>query len=112
GGIKGKINSIKKISELNIPVQLINGLKENYVFKSLKNKEINEQRFTIIKKSNLLFVANSSKLINQKKINRELEKILKKFLKLYAKEIEDYRGQIGAYSDFKDKIQDSLAENS
>lgn len=41
GGIKGKINSIKKISELNIPVQLINGLKENYVYNSLKNKEIN-----------------------------------------------------------------------
>lgn len=41
GGIEGKINSIKKICKFNIPVQLINGLKEGYVFKSLKNKELN-----------------------------------------------------------------------
>lgn len=41
GGIRGKINSIKKISEYNIPVQLLNGLKEGYIFKSLNNKKIN-----------------------------------------------------------------------
>jgi len=41
GGIKGKVSSIKKISELGIPVQLVNGLKERYVYKTLKNIEIN-----------------------------------------------------------------------
>ena len=41
GGIEGKINSIKKICDLDIPVQLINGLKINYIFKSLKNQKIN-----------------------------------------------------------------------
>lgn len=40
GGIKGKINSIKDICNFNVPVHIINGLKENYIFKSLKNKEI------------------------------------------------------------------------
>lgn len=40
GGIKGKINSIKEICNFNIPVQILNGLKENYIFKSLKNKEV------------------------------------------------------------------------
>ena len=90
----------------------LNTFSEQLTEGGLSNFEINEQRFTIIKKSDLLFVANSSKLINQKKISRELEKILKKFLKLYANEIEEYRGEIGAYSEFKDKIQDSLAENS
>ncbi|MFX1376519.1 MAG: isopentenyl phosphate kinase [Promethearchaeota archaeon] len=40
GGIEGKINSIKQICNFNIPVQLINGLKENYIFNSLKNKNI------------------------------------------------------------------------
>ena len=41
GGIQGKINSIKEICKYNIPVQLLNGLKEGYIFKSLKNEMIN-----------------------------------------------------------------------
>ena len=41
GGIEGKINTIKNICKSNIPVQLINGLKEGYVYKSLKNKKLN-----------------------------------------------------------------------
>ncbi|MHA1913407.1 MAG: isopentenyl phosphate kinase [Promethearchaeota archaeon] len=41
GGIIGKIDSIKKISELSIPIQLVNGLKEMYIYESLKNIDIN-----------------------------------------------------------------------
>jgi isopentenyl phosphate kinase len=41
GGIKGKINFIQKICKHNIPVQLINGLKEDYIYKSLKNETLN-----------------------------------------------------------------------
>jgi isopentenyl phosphate kinase len=41
GGIKGKLNFIKQICDYNIPVQLINGLKEGYIYKSLKNQNIN-----------------------------------------------------------------------
>ena len=41
GGIKGKINFIQKIVNHDIPVQLINGLKENYIFRSLKNEKLN-----------------------------------------------------------------------
>ena len=40
GGIKGKINFIQKIVNNDIPVQLINGLKENYIFRSLKNEKL------------------------------------------------------------------------
>ncbi|MFX1489614.1 MAG: isopentenyl phosphate kinase [Promethearchaeota archaeon] len=47
GGIRGKINSIKKISEYNIPVQLVNGLKEEYIFKSLNNKKIKSTNIII-----------------------------------------------------------------
>ena len=78
----------------------------------LSNFELNNKRFTIIKKSNLIFVANSSKQFNQKKVNREIEKISKKFIKLYSKELENYQGRIGAYSQFKEKIEDSLEDNS
>ena len=41
GGIKGKLNFINQICKHNIPVQLINGLKEGYIYKSLKNQKIN-----------------------------------------------------------------------
>ena len=41
GGIKGKINFIQKICNHDIPVQLINGLKKNYIFRSLKNEKLN-----------------------------------------------------------------------
>ena len=40
GGIKGKINFIQKICNHNIPVQLINGLKDEYIYKSLKNQKL------------------------------------------------------------------------
>ncbi|MFX1392236.1 MAG: isopentenyl phosphate kinase [Promethearchaeota archaeon] len=40
GGIEGKLNSIKQICNCNIPVQLINGLKEGYIHKALKNQNI------------------------------------------------------------------------
>ncbi|MFW9949711.1 MAG: hypothetical protein ACFFKA_06260, partial [Candidatus Thorarchaeota archaeon] len=40
GGIRGKLDSIKKICEYNIPVQLINGLKKEYIYKSLKGQKI------------------------------------------------------------------------
>jgi isopentenyl phosphate kinase len=41
GGIKGKLDSIKKICEYGIPVQLINGLEKNFIYKSLKDQKIN-----------------------------------------------------------------------
>ncbi|MHA1669573.1 MAG: type 2 isopentenyl-diphosphate Delta-isomerase [Promethearchaeota archaeon] len=46
GGIQGKFNIIKEISKLNIPIQLINGLKEKYLFKALTNQKI---KCTLIK---------------------------------------------------------------
>jgi isopentenyl phosphate kinase len=40
GGIKGKIKMIEKILEFKIPIQLINGLKEDNIYNSLKNISI------------------------------------------------------------------------
>lgn len=77
----------------------------------LSNFELNNKRFTIIKKYDLIFIANSSKRFNQKKINRELEKISKRFLKLYSEKLENYKGQIGAFTQFEEIIVDSLEDN-
>lgn len=41
GGIKSKLTQIKKICNYKIPVQLINGLTEGNIYKSLKNQKIN-----------------------------------------------------------------------
>ena len=41
GGIKSKLNFIKMICKSKIPVQLINGLIEGYIHKSLKNQNLN-----------------------------------------------------------------------
>lgn len=40
GGIKGKIKAIEEILEFEVPIQLINGLKEDYIYNSLKNISI------------------------------------------------------------------------
>jgi len=40
GGIGRKFEIIKQIAELNIPIQVINGLKKNYILKSLKNQKL------------------------------------------------------------------------
>ena len=90
----------------------LNTFSEQLTDGGLSNFELNNKRFTIIKKQNLLFVANSSKQFNQKKVNRILEKVSKKFLKLYSKDLEKYSGRIGAYSEFKEKIEDVLEDTT
>ncbi len=89
----------------------LNSFSEQLADGGLSNFELNNMRFTIIKKSDLLFVANSSKQFNQKQVNRELVKISKKFLKLHSKELENYQGQTGAFSQFVEKIEDALEDN-
>ena len=90
----------------------LNTFSEQLAEGGLSNFELNNKRFTLIKRSKLIFVANSSKQFNQKKVNRELEKISKKFLKLYSKDLENYQGRTGAYSQFKEKIEDALEDIS
>ncbi|MHA2180207.1 MAG: hypothetical protein ACXAAH_02155 [Promethearchaeota archaeon] len=89
----------------------LNTFSEQLADGGLSNFELLNRRFTIIKKKFLLVIATSSKQFNQKKVNRELEKIAKKFLKLYSQELENYQGKIGAYSQFKDMIDDALEED-
>ena len=40
GGISGKLSTIKEICKLNIPVQIINGLKEGFIIKALKSQDV------------------------------------------------------------------------
>lgn len=76
----------------------------------LSNFELNNRRFTFIKKHDLIFIANSSKRFPQKKVNKELEKIAKKFLKLYSDKLDFSTGKIGSFIEFKNEIEDALEE--
>jgi isopentenyl phosphate kinase len=40
GGIRIKLNNIKEIMKLGIPIQLINGLRENNIYSALNNKSV------------------------------------------------------------------------
>jgi hypothetical protein len=76
----------------------------------LSNFDLKDTRFTTIKKMNLLFIATSSKKYNQKKVNKELEKLSIKFLKLYVDELKDFKGKLGGFSNFINEIGTSLEE--
>lgn len=76
----------------------------------LSNFELKDTRFTIIKRSELIFVATSSKKFHQRKVNKELQKISKKFLKLYSEQIKNFKGNIDSFSDFINEIKDILEE--
>ncbi|MFX0104057.1 MAG: hypothetical protein ACFE75_01030 [Candidatus Hodarchaeota archaeon] len=76
----------------------------------LSNFDLQSTRFTIIKKRDLLFVANSSKQYNQKRVNKELKKISEKFIKHYSEKLKNFNGEIGIFNDFKDEIEDAIEE--
>ncbi|MFO8017560.1 MAG: type 2 isopentenyl-diphosphate Delta-isomerase [Promethearchaeia archaeon] len=60
GGIEGKLKSIDKITQLGIPVQLVNGLKDEYILKGLRNEEVKSTRVKISPKK-------SKQIIQQRK---------------------------------------------
>jgi len=88
----------------------LNHFAEQLAEGGLSNFELQNTRFTIIKQSGLIFVANSSREFNQKKVSKELKKVSNKFLKLYSDELKNFKGQIGAFAEFKKEIKDTLEE--
>jgi hypothetical protein len=86
----------------------LNHFAEQLTEGGLSNFDLQDTRFTLIKQSGLIFVAISSKKFNQKKVNKELKKVSNKFINLYADKLKIYTGQIGAFSDFKNEIEDSI----
>lgn len=90
----------------------LNMFAEQLTEAGLTNFELNNKRFTIIKRSELLFIANSSNKINQKKVNKQLGKVSKKFIKLYSDKIKGFKGEIGAFTEFKEIIGDASADKT
>ncbi|MFX0004668.1 MAG: hypothetical protein ACFE9C_08590 [Candidatus Hodarchaeota archaeon] len=89
----------------------LNAFAQEIASGGLTNFEIKNIRFTIIKKENLFFIANSSKKHKEKKILEELENISKKFIEQYPNTNSDnWDGCIDDYKNFESKIADVLED--
>jgi len=77
----------------------------------ITNFELSKLRFTIIKKKNFIFVANSSNKSKEKKVLNELNRISEKFFELYPEEVlEKWDNDINLFASFENEIKDSLEE--
>lgn len=76
----------------------------------LKTIELDFIRFTVLKVSDFLFVANSSKKIKEKKVQEELRKISQKFFQLYSLDWfkNKWRNEPRDFEDFGKEIKDSF----
>lgn len=80
----------------------------------LTSFELSEMRFTLLKTNynsrRYLFVCNSSKKVNTKKVMDEILLIKDKFFEIYGKKLETWDCDINVFSDFETHIEDSLEQ--
>lgn len=76
-------------------VTAMNSFSKELAEGDLSNFELNNNRFTIKKERDLLFIANSSKKNGDKKIKQNLEKISEKFFVFYPNNISNFEREIG-----------------
>ena len=89
----------------------LNSFAEELVQEGLSNFELEQKRFTFTKRNNLLFIANSSKKVKEKKVMEELSNIIDRFFELYPKEfVDNWEGDISTFLDFEKEIEASLEE--
>lgn len=75
----------------------------------ISNFELNNIRFDILKKRNLLFIATSSPKFKKKFILNELEIISKQFFELYGVDIlNNWDGEISKFTDFTEVVNKSV----
>jgi hypothetical protein len=87
----------------------LNSFAEELTNEGLSNFELQDKRYTLIRKNEILFVASSSKKIKAKKVIEELQLIVNHFFDLYPKEIlETWEGDVAIFLDFEKEIEDSL----
>ena len=89
----------------------LNSFAQEIASGGINNFEIQNIRFTIKKKPNLLFIVNSSKKFKEKKILAELEQIADKFIEMYPETtLEEWDGEIDRYKSFENAISDALED--
>ena len=87
----------------------LNSFAEQIAQTGLSNFELGEKRFTILKRSHFVFIANSDKKIKPKKVVQELQAVMDIFFTVYSKEtIDNWSGEVTIFSNFEREIEDSL----
>ena len=87
----------------------LNTFAEEITHDGLSNFELSDIRFTILKKSRFIFIANSDKKIKPKRVLQELRAVMEKFFTLYSKEtIDNWDNDISLFSSFDKEIENSL----
>ncbi len=87
----------------------LNTFAEQLTEGGISNFELSNMRFSIIKRNQLLFVANSSNKIKVKKILKELQDISEKFFELYPEEmLKKWDSDVGIFDSFISSIKNSL----
>jgi len=113
---KDGLTIFSRVINPNLGPQLFGGLMSalNTFAESLSNGgmsnfELSSVRFTIEKKDNFLFVANSTNDIKPKKVMNELKKITNKFFKVFPEDIiKNWSKNIKVFSNFEEHITDSF----
>lgn len=89
----------------------LNSFAEEISKEGLSNFELQNKRFTLLKKNNIIFIANSSKKFKVKKVMDEMKDIVEKFFKLYPPQIIDnWDNDIGFFKNFETEIEGSLED--
>ena len=90
----------------------LNIFAENLTEGGISNFELSNIRFSIIRRNNFLFVANSSNKIKVKKVQKELNDISEKFFALYPEEmLKKWNGEVGLFDSFFNSIKNSLKDD-
>ncbi len=87
----------------------LNSFAEELVNKGLSNFELQDKRFTLLKKNEILFIANSAKKVREKKVMQEMLFITNKFFDLYSEDILlNWDNDVSVFVNFEREIEDSL----
>lgn len=87
----------------------LNSFAEELTSDGLSNFELSDIRFTILKKSRFIFIANSDKKIKPKRVLQELKNVMDIFFTVYSKETRDnWDSDVSIFSNFDKEIEDSL----
>ncbi|MFX1587974.1 MAG: hypothetical protein ACFFC1_07450 [Promethearchaeota archaeon] len=90
----------------------LNSFVEEIAQEGLSNFEMGNMRFSILKKFNFIFIANSDKKVKSKKVLQELKTVMEKFFNVYSKEtIDNWDNNISIFSNFGKEIEDSLEDS-
>jgi hypothetical protein len=87
----------------------LNSFAEELTKSGLSNFEVSDKQFSLLKDGNYLFIANTSKKQNLKKLNKELELIKNKFYENFQAEIlNNWNGDTTLFNSFMEQIEESL----